>query len=63
MLKYTQTFQKSANWCIIFDKPTFKEWLFGIKRVATFDLKVKDLLLNPPKDEIPTKRIYEIKPK
>ena len=32
-----------------FDKPTFLDWILRRKRKATFNLKVKDLLLNPPK--------------
>jgi len=34
-----------------FDRPTFFEWLFRKRRKATFNLKVKDLLLNAPKTD------------
>lgn len=32
-----------------FDRPTFFDWILRRKRKATFNLKVKDLLLNAPK--------------
>lgn len=32
-----------------FDRPTFLDWILRRKRKATFNLKVKDLLLNAPK--------------
>lgn len=42
-----------------FDRPTFLDWLLRRKRKATFNLKVKDLLLNAPKTEN-SMRIYVV---
>lgn len=42
-----------------FDRPTFLDWLLRRKRKATFNLKVKDLLLNPPKTDN-SLRIYVV---
>lgn len=42
-----------------FKRPTFLDWFFRRKRRAIFNLKVKDLLLNPPATN-DTVRIYEI---
>ena len=44
-----------------FDKPTFFDWLFGRKRKAKFNLKVKDILLNPPQMK-GTVRMYVTEP-
>ena len=38
-------------------RPTFLDWLLKRRKVVKFNLKVKDLLLNPPKLEN-TQRIY-----
>ena len=42
-----------------FDRPTFLDWLLRRKRKATFNLKVKDLLLNAPKTDN-SMRIYVV---
>lgn len=42
-----------------FERPKFLEWLFRKKRKATFNLKVKDLLLNKSETK-DTIWIYEI---
>jgi len=42
-----------------FKRPTFFDWLLRRKRKATFNLKVKDLLLNPPKSG-KSMRMYKI---
>jgi hypothetical protein len=44
-----------------FDRPTFLDWLLRRKRKATFNLKVKDLLLNVPKTDN-SMRIYVVEP-
>ena len=44
-----------------FDRPTFLDWLLRRKRKATFNLKVKDLLLNDPKTDN-SMRIYVVDP-
>lgn len=38
-------------------RPSFFDWLFRRRKSVTFNLKVKDLLINPPKTAN-TKRIY-----
>lgn len=43
-------------------RPRFFDWLFRRRKTAVFNLKVKDLKLNPPKSE-DTKRIYTIETK
>ena len=43
-----------------FKRPTFLDWLLRRKRIATFKLKVKDLLLIPPAMPKMTERIYLI---
>ncbi len=39
-------------------RPTFFDWLFRRERKVEWELKVKDILLNPPKMPDKTKRIY-----
>ena len=39
-------------------KPTFMDWLRGRTKRVVFDLKVKDMLLNPPADRENTLRLY-----
>jgi hypothetical protein len=45
-------------------RPRFFDWLFRREKKVEWELKVKDLLLNPPKIPDKTKRIYlcDIKP-
>lgn len=38
-------------------RPTFLDWILRRRKKVIFNLKVKDLLINPPKDPA-TKRIY-----
>lgn len=44
-----------------FKRPKFFDWLFRRSKVATFELKVKDLLINPPPEN--TERIYIVNKK
>ena len=47
-----------------FKRPTFFDWLLRRKRKATFELKVKDLLLDPANYKgFETVRTYEVKEK
>jgi len=39
-------------------RPTFLDWLLRRKRKVEWTLKVKDLMLNPPKNKNSTMRIY-----
>lgn len=40
------------------DRPKFFDWLFRRRKSVNWELKVKDLLLNPPKLKDRTTRIY-----
>ncbi len=42
-------------WC---KKPTFFDWLFGREKMVTFELEVKDVLIDPPVLPKKTCRLY-----
>jgi len=42
----------------VLEKPSFLDWLFGRERKVNIEVKVKDLLLTPPRKGIDTARIY-----
>lgn len=42
------------------ERPTFFDWLFRRRKKVSFEFKAKDLLLNPPKNDKDTLRVYEI---
>lgn len=42
------------------EPPTFFDWLFRRRKKVNFDFKIKDLLINPPKNTENTIRIYDI---
>lgn len=43
------------------ERPTFFDWLFRRRKKVVFDFKAKDLMLNPPKNNLDNLlRVYEI---
>ena len=56
---YTQT-QDEKTISYYVDRPKFFDWLLRRRKRVDFTIKARDVLLNPPTDNPPTIRLYEI---
>jgi len=56
---YTQT-QEEKTISHYADRPKFFDWLLRRRKRVDFTIKARDVLLNPPPDNPPTIRLYEI---